>query len=388
MHAHAISCGVNKLRKHQLQHHTNTSYHDINILGYSPLRWHIPHFLTDLLAVLYAIEVIAPKYTTLQSKHRHCYDVYGELRCATIRNSFNASLYADNRIEKMNMSNWVPQLLQLLPSQPALLHPRMLFQTQLACFRNVVAFNPRSYIRPSRIWYGPTQPIFEMRTIRRSSVIRRRNAKGVCEFHLVVLNREGWRKQKHYQIGRDIVNIDDVVHNVDMLQRMHARVRINTSVVYFEHASFTTQLKTMQRADLLLAAHGAALGNLVFTRFDTPVIEVVPFGYAPSTFRRLAEALALRHTWIEAKPESKYFLNCISERAQHLNNVWVRKQGELKWSEAMRLWKMGVRNGMKAERYKSNTLVPVKWCVRTQRMKVDAMETAKLVIRSANEICL
>ncbi len=390
MHDVAESCGVEKIGvlKADAWQPVEPHHGVVDLVGYSPLRWHIPHFATDLLAGLYASEVLRPRYTAVGSKHHECYNRGGRVPCGDLR-QMTVALYGQSRIAAMNRTDWVPSLAAMIPGRPKILTPSKLFSSRnLACFRSVVAFNPRSYIRPSRLWYGPKHPLFVRNQLRRESVVQSAAANGLCEFNLVIVNRQGWKQLNNYQVGRDIVNIADVVSALmEKAKPVSSTIRLNITVAYFEKLSFPQQIDTMQRAHIILGTHGAGLGNLLFARLDTPVIEVFPFGYYPSTFERLAQALHLRYNYVVSAPDTRYFRRCLANRGIALRNSQLKKQGEARWDEALELWRAGRKRVLFAETFLSITLIPVKRCVRSQRMRIDPTSTAELVIRLANENC-
>ena len=392
MHSYAQFCGVDKLEVFDPNRHVwqyaERHHEDIDLVSHLPMRWHMPHFVTDLLAALYSIEVVNPKYTSKKSKHRICYDDIGRVKCGNEK-VLNVALYGEDRIARLKRTDWVPRLSALIPGRPAILNPRNLFVNHsMACFRSTITYNPHSYIRSSHDWYGPRFPLFAQNHIVRESVIRPPNENGKCVFKVVIVNREGLKQLKNYRVGRDIINIEQLVDALNNPELVSSTiVKLNTTVAYFEKLSFLEQLNVMQNVDILVATHGAALANLLFARLDTPVIEVFPFGYFPSTFERLAQAMHLRYAYVIGAPESKHFLECVEKRGVALKNSWLTSQGITKWNEAIGLWRTGKKRVLFADTWHKESLIPAKRCVRTQRITVDAVATAQLVLRYAQGIC-
>lgn len=66
-------------------------------------------------------------------------------------------------------------------------------------------------------------------------------------------------------------------------------------VVAFEDYSLAEQIRIVQRADILVAVHGAALSHLFFMRTETAVIEIFPYGFHKTIYRNLAAVVGVQY---------------------------------------------------------------------------------------------
>jgi len=391
------SCGIIHVRyfKTDSEWNATSAYGDFDLFGYKPLRYHIPHFVTDLLPVLYAYEVLRPTFSPKSSKHRSCLTPRGictdTLSDTLAKEKLNIALYTNDRVSTMKGDAWVPMLVKMMQSKPALAFPETIFDhSDTACFRSVVAYAPHAYVRPWRGWYGPKHPLFAKNKISRNSVIRPPDSSGACRVQLTILNRFGWVERGGYLVGRDITNVDEIMANLDEAQKvrgLHAHIKLDVSVEYFENTDFREQVAIMQKADVILGVHGAGLGNLLFARMDVPFVEVFPFGYYAGPFDRLAEALNLKYRFVVADPDTKNFYECIKKRSEAMENAEVLAKALEMWKAAMKDWKNGATRVLNSHEWRGKILSPIKLCIRSQRMRLRPKETAKVLLDLADGIC-
>jgi len=62
-----------------------------------------------------------------------------------------------------------------------------------------------------------------------------------------------------------------------------------------------------------VAAHGAALANIIFLARGAAVFEVFPFAYRAVVFSALASMLDLRYASAEAMPDTVRFVECVDQ---------------------------------------------------------------------------
>ncbi len=380
------SCGLVQIRyESDVGWNATGVYGEFDLFGFVPIRYHIPHFVTDLLPELYAEEVMRPAFSRRNTKHRLCFRENGA-PCREGQDRLKIAMYTDDKVVKMKGEDWVPMLVAMLPKRPSLAFPKTIFDGgDTACFRSVVAYSPHSYVRPWRGWYGPKHPLFVRNHISRNSVLKPLDSGGACQVQLTILNRFGWIRRGGYLVGRDITNVDEILGALETVQQK--RVKIEVGVEYFENTDFNEQVSIMQKADIILGVHGAGLGNLLFARLDVPFVEVFPFGYYAGPFERLAEALHLKYRFVVSDPDTTNFMECVKKRAEQLERPEVASKGKELWEDAVREWKRGHSRVLHAQEFKTELLTPIKLCARSQRMMLNANETAKLLFELADDIC-
>lgn len=396
---HLRECGVRRIKymKSEAEYNINDVNRGTDLIGVEPSRYHIPHFLTDILPMIYSSELLRPRFTQVSFIKSVC-EAPGNRRCnkEAIQQQLNPSLYAEQRISVMPVSAWVPQLVAMLPGNPGMHFAVKMFSnsTKPLCFRSVVAFNKNRFMMQGSHWFGDENPIFRRNGMTRASAKPVAGAPPnikvkACKKKVTILNRVGWTKRSEFLLGRDIVNVDQVVDQVEQISRFkgNENLDLSVSIEYFENMSFIEQVEVMQKADVLLGVHGAGLGNMLFARQDVPLLEVLPFGYYAGPFNGLAAVLNLEYASTIAEPDTVSFKECIELRADKLARPDIARTGMKIWNEAVKKRKAGDWYSMLAHRFTSPELVPVKLCARSQRMKVNALETARKLVNMAQVMC-
>lgn len=365
---------------------------NLDLFGALPVRYHIPHFVTDLLPALYASEVMRPTFSDRKTRRSEC--MRADSRpCERSKEELKMALLTEDRVATMRSEAWVPQLVRMLPQKPVLAFPRNIYKNGArACFRSVITYAPHSYVRRGRHWYGSQHAMFTQNKISRASV-NRAPERGKCRVRITVLNRFGWLRRSGYLVGRDIMNVDEILAKLEQASRRTktrdgVKLELDVAVEYFENTKFRDQVDIMQRADVILGVHGAGLGNLLFARLDAPFIEVFPFGYYAGPFERLSEALHLQYHNIVSEPDTANFYECINARAQQMARPEVVTSAKQMWKKALKEWKRGERRVLNAHDFRDRDTTPMKLCARSQRMKLNVRETVKLLMESARSICM
>lgn len=396
---HLRACGAKRLKymKSEADYQKDGVNDDTDLIGVEPSRYHIPHFLTDILPMIYSSELLRPLFTKPALIKSVCEEP-GNRRCKrqAIQEQLNPSLYADRRISAMPVSAWVPQLVALLPGGPRMHFERKMLNnsSKPTCFRSIVAYNKHGYSMQGRYWFGEMNPMFREHGISRGSA---KSDKGLeenkktqgCKKKMTILNRVGWEKRANFLLGRDIVNVDQVVDQIERISRFkeNENLDLSISIEYFENMSFAEQVDVMQKADVLLGVHGAGLGNMLFARQDVPILEVLPFAYYAGPFDSVAGTLNLDYSSTIAEPDTENFKDCIQLRADKLERPEISTNGMKLWDEAVKKRREGNWYHLLAHRFTRSDLVPVKLCARTQRMKVNPLETAKKLVEMAQVVC-
>lgn len=369
----------------------------IDLFGVRPTRYHIPHFLTDILPMIYASEILRPTFTRPSEIKSVC-EAPGRRRCSksTIEEKLYPSIFADERIAPMDLVSWVPQLSAILPGRPSMHFSETMFNKSdhPVCFRSIVAFNQYKYFREGPQWYGDSNPMFSSHGISRASArVKVDNPKNTrrkgCKRKITVLNRVGWVKRGDYILGRDVVNVEQVVDQIEQISRFkgNENLDLSVSIEYFENMSFPEQVAVMQNTDVFLGVHGAGLANILFARQDVPILEVLPFAYYAGPFNALAHALYLDYSNMIAEPDTKNFKECLETRAERFGDPDMVKTGMKLWNDAVRKRSEGEWYSLLTHKFTQPELVPMKLCARAQRLRVNAIETGRRLVEMAQNTC-
>lgn len=236
------------------------------------LRYHMPHLVSDALSLSYAMSVVTGRY----SLSRQLPPNSKELHPLAI---------AQSKLRKLDPQSWSPQLISLLPYQMQVNTSEELFSISpqsgaskgSVCFRSIVSFGSQLYSQVSKVRFLENNALFDRRTHwsrlpKASQASKSRAGRAECKPIVMVLNRPPAE-------ARTLSNINEIRERFDELKMTDQFNGLAGSVlrVEFMNNSFSGQLKLMQEADVVLASHGAALANLIFSRIGTPVIEVFPF---------------------------------------------------------------------------------------------------------------
>ena len=108
--------------------------------------------------------------------------------------------------------------------------------------------------------------------------------------HITILNRKGTRRFLHVHAIRDALE-----HAIMHKNTHHVRIPI----VYFDDASFATQIAVMSQTDILISPHGAQLSTVPFLRDCGTVLEIFPFRYClPFFYGSLATSSGLSYAYL------------------------------------------------------------------------------------------
>lgn len=355
----------------------DAKYLHVDLFGSVPKRYHIPHFLTDVLPMIFSADIIRPT-KNIAGLRTICENNGKRCDPQRMKETLKAALWGEDRILDMKLASWVPHLIAMLPHKPTLITSRRLEQ-QTTCLRSMIAY-PGTYVKVGQ-WYTDT---FETFGITRKSVISDRQTSG-CELTVRILNREGWVDRSGILAGRDLVNIDDVVNDLSR-RAHHSGLRLSIHVDYFENKTFFEQVDIMQTADIILGVHGAGLGNLIFARRDVGLIEVMPFAYYAGPFDMVARALGISYDRVIAKPDTINFLRCLEMRAKRVNDMTLLEEGRRMWIDGVSRYKRGSAL-FAVHKFTGERNSNMKICSRGQRMTVNVAEVVDKVLQRARGVC-
>jgi hypothetical protein len=130
--------------------------------------------------------------------------------------------------------------------------------------------------------------------------------------------REGYRRHFRKRKGnRHINNLPDIQGSIEQ-----AFQNATVDIACMERMSFAEQAEWWSRHDVVVAAHGAAVTNLIFMRDNASVVELYPDHYYPIDFyRSLCESVGVQHHgWYNgvADPEADYREHCRNVKDRNL----------------------------------------------------------------------
>lgn len=363
--------------------------HDLfTIINYGKLRQmrgHIPHMATDVLAYIVSQETIRPTFTSNRTRYYSCRGDACSNRLA--KEALRPAVWADDDIADAAPTAWQPQVFDKLPKTPKLANMRRIFRGKdAACFHSILTYSP-TYIRLGGThWLGPESALATYAS-RKSARRKRGKAAGLCRVNVILLNRVGSRRHVGYAVGREIINTRDLEDEVRKAAGAIQGIHVNMTEVFFENASFSSQVAAMQSADVLIGAHGAGLGNIMFLREQVPVVEVFPFGYYPGPFFVMAEALYLPYRSVVARPDSETFMECVRGHERRGKFPKLMEYAGRLWEQAVKRWDKGRERGLFVHLLQTPQGAPMRFCARIQRLHVDAPYTAKIVIQEVERVC-
>lgn len=369
---------------------------EVDLFGVRPAPPHMPHFLTDLLPLLFAAELLEPTFTDPAEIHRKC--VTGSKTGCGFKSHaepLKTGIYVDDRVASLKPSAWVPTLVSMIPGDVQMIFPQTLFpiESMHSCLRSVIAYTPNNSAREGDDWFGDKHRLFAENRLSRKSAIATRTffSQGKCAPRVTIVNRKGWLRKNGRLLGRDISNLDKLLAKIIDMQRSSPfkdTMRVNVSVVYFEETDLHYQATEIQRADLILGVHGASLANLLFARADTPVLEVFPFAYRAGPFDRLARDLRLRYEYTTAEPDSKSFLHCIEETAAKRKDPHLAATARTIWAQTLAAQDKR-RNlfGMVGYNVSAEYTGVFHSCLRAQRLEINIEKTASRILELASMLC-
>lgn len=249
------------------------------------LRYHMPHLVTDTLSLSYAMSVVRGDYMLeTQVPHRS-----KEIRPVAV---------GQDRIRSMSPGAWTLEMLARLPYNTQVKTKKELFSSsspssilKTTCFRSIITFDPQIYwqVNPSR--FLRENALFSQNNLWSRGPRKRRSTESSCTPVVAVLNRPP-------DDQRTLSNVHEIEKNFEQLRTTPEFTEVVGASfrVEYMNSSFKNQMKTIQDADVILASHGAALANLLFSRVETAVIEVFPFSEFSSSFSATFFCLSLHRS--------------------------------------------------------------------------------------------
>jgi hypothetical protein len=129
--------------------------------------------------------------------------------------------------------------------------------------------------------------------------------------------REGYRRIRKQKGNRHINNLPDIQGSIKV-----AFPNAIVDIAYMERMTFVQQAEWWSRHDVVVAAHGAAVTNLIFMRDNASAVEIYPDHYYPIDFyHSLCESVGVKHYgWYNgvADPDADYQEHCLNVTERNL----------------------------------------------------------------------
>lgn len=367
--------------------------------GIIEARKHIPLFLTDIMPLLYAKNLLRLKAQNYSKDQLFYRCLHGSQdSCLLVRPTPRTELdvlHVQDDVLNPDKNDWVHKLSEMLLPRRILMSTRSMFnpfRTEKICYISILSYSPFNLgIVPNNtnIWRNSQERFFmnngleSAPRILKSELKRERHQKP-CNVRVTIINRLPGNISEPLMPGRDIVEIDLIEKKI-IAYSQRARINVTVSTMYFEGKSFEEQVHIMQKADVLVGVHGAGLSNLIFARKQTPVLEIFPFFYHPIRFEMISRAFNLRYNSISADPDPATYFRCINFRSRN-----GRKQGTLLmaidgWREAMRRRNLSYEIPLNSAEDKRT--IAIRSCARSQRLWINTATLSSRILSMAKEHC-
>lgn len=327
-----------KITKYAKGFHLNLKYANRDMFGITVPRHHMPHFVSDVVIPLMAVEVmmgsgkgVTPSLVLRPTSAKNKLEPW--------RNTFenlNPSLLMNKAVLDLPSSTWVSKVANFFR------HPRVGFTwiptdakrtssgnasyphlPEVTVLRSVLTSN----ISPSEPYglFGVNgiNHVLALNGITREFPWTKREMRErPCKLSITALTRKGPRALLHLDI------LERRVKESFKAQGMKASFR----VVDFEKMPFHDQVGVMHETNVLIATHGAGNANLVFMRPATTIIEVFPFAYKAGPFDGLANIFGLEYKTAMSAPQTKVFKECMN---RHERDSFIKNEVFSKWDKAV-----------------------------------------------------
>lgn len=336
--------------------------------------------------------------------------------------SVKALVLMPDRLKDLELKrSWPKQFVNLMKPPGTGRLPRMIYESdlftddvddQMKCFRsamftrgpfnkNVIMNDHLKHIhflslhgvdrRSRKIWSGGNtndpNNLFAKYQLETATNARR------CILNVTIANRDP-TKDKRRVVGRFILNANAMRQAIIKHAKRIPGLDLHVQHLTMEGKTLRWQMNAMQKTDILIAAHGPLLTNMIFLRENTSsVIEIQPFAYYPNTYEQQAEFLAhINHQRYISHPDYRAFHACISQsfsphhafRAEALNilhkfSLAVDKYRKSDSTHSYVLHNLNTDNNLYHRR--------VLTCAKMQRINVDENKFATAVVRTARLTC-
>lgn len=314
----------------------NTKNIDRDLFGIAAPRQHMPHFVSDIISPLLAIEVLmgSGRIDAVSSVIRPMTMSGLPKPDLSVLPELNPSILIQQETFQQPQSHWVARLAKffqhpilgftLIPTDEgktsSLSDERSL---EVAMYRSVIHSNVNPY-EPYGLFSANGQNIvFSLNGISRDPAWTTMGmSQFPCRVFVTALTRRGPRGL----LGLQTLETD--------IKRRFQREGIIAGfrVVDFGNMSFDDQVQTMQQTNVLITTHGAGNANFIFMRPAAAVIEVFPFAYKAGPFDGFANIFGLNYSTAMSIPQTDVFKECMNRNEK---NQKIKRDVFEKWDKAV-----------------------------------------------------
>lgn len=375
----------------------HTTVFDLLTIDSNP---HIPHFLVKFLPLLFSSELLWNSNNHPSTKSI-CV-VPGLQRCPKFIEPIliqkQPAILVHDPILQLRLSHWIPKLISMMPGNPFTFSISSMFSShdiRHKCFNSFIFTNYRSAALSSAEWYDNDSQFFKSNNISRTPKLSKeflhREEHGQaasCLVHILILNRSNGERQIQ-DLGSLIVETRKLLEPGE--GNSSSKIQANISVEYFEETPLDYQIQVIQKADVIVAAHGAGMSNIIFARKRTPLLEIHPFLYYGSPFKTISKQFFLKHSSARAFPDEKPFMDCIKYVSKKLNDTELLRRGNEIWVEAVRNMKEWQGNSsialLDTGSMNEKGISFYRLCARKQMLKIDVEKISGQISRMVKTFC-
>lgn len=386
---------------------TQSAHLNLNLYGLVEARKHMPLFVTDVIPILYANELLIQKTNLSEEQLFHkcvtteastCPQNMPSSKETQINHDYPNVLHVEDRVLKLEKDHWVTKFSTMLSDDDfKMMSTKSMFE-QISepniCFNSIVSYSPFVFgetPKKAKIWNDAQERFFasnglRTKTCKQNSISGKRSSKSQCHVHVLIINRHPGNLNDDLMPGRDLVEIEKIEKRI-MADSRKANIHLEISAVYFEEKSFAEQVYYIQSADLIVGVHGAALTNLLFARKETPVLEVFPFFYFPVRFKMFSIGFNLKYSQIIAEPDPSTYFRCINYRSRNGQKEDIFMIALDSWREALRRRKN--ETGEKPlDSSEDKRHIAIRSCARSQRLRLNILRFSNRIVEMAQDLCL
>uniref|UniRef100_A0A6T6ACZ9 Glycosyltransferase 61 catalytic domain-containing protein n=1 Tax=Compsopogon caeruleus TaxID=31354 RepID=A0A6T6ACZ9_9RHOD len=275
-------------------------------------RSHMPHFMHDFLPLLPAHDTVVRgaqgEDPGLSAEFLDFNNQTVVLERNTTENGLDPILIFEDRFRRRSHSSeWIREFLQVLGADSIVLNTT---SDSITCFNSIItaSYKHRPQVSISHL-LNQNSHIFSDNRLERM----RTKDSCQCDRKVVIINRHDSSK------ARTIANLNELEKKIASTRVCGKMFAVET--VYFDSENFSSQVGTMQSADIIVSIHGAELSNSIFLRTGSFLLEILPFAYYPKRFSRFSEALALDHLQEIAKPDGRSVSSCLKKLMRSTNDT-------------------------------------------------------------------
>lgn len=380
----------------------------IDLFGIETPRHHMPHFLRDFIPNLISLDTAYGDRSLTKTCHtrkgKDCDDF------PISDTSIRPNIFLHPRVKLLGQSSWVHQFVKLLPPfappeattkpGPTILYMSDVFTTnrensaEPVCFRSAYLAKPAPAGTLVDVELLNSHPLFRSNNIQKRKRVTNINnnepSDKPCTLNLTILGRKNDGNVPTYAQGRQIANIEELTvafqHVTDKISNLSFKVTPS----YFEEKTIQEQISIMQKTDVLVAAHGAGITNILFMKSHSSLVELQPFEYYPDTFEEMARNIAdIGYDVSIAEPDVDSFESCIGHYSKVGDAKYERLQKYLKKFKvaAQRYRAAGNTHALQLHRLDNQSDFHLRVCGRAQRLKVNVKEVVEQIIHLATQQC-